>query len=156
MVQKCALGLKPKRFGNEPVLICPCVCVCDFGMTSLADAYQCACLALFFLFVFGKREEQVCELCVCVWGKAQTDRQSHVVCLSLHLSRLSAFFFSFLFNSFTCFSNRPPVRPVLVCPLLCFIAAYLFGLSDRKISGVLFLAHIYIRKYNIFSSSFKC
>lgn len=68
MAQKCAQGLQPEPVGNEPVLICLCVWVCvgvcNSGMTSLADAYLCACLALFFLFLYGKGEEQVCE---CVW-----------------------------------------------------------------------------------------
>lgn len=53
MAQKCARGLKPKQFGNEPVLIW-LVCVCDSGMTSLADAYQRACLALFFSLCLEK------------------------------------------------------------------------------------------------------
>lgn len=78
--QKCAQGLKPKQVGNEHVLICLCVCmcVCDLGMTSLADAYHCACLAV--VFVFGNREEQVCVWCA---SGAQSDRQSHVVRLSV-------------------------------------------------------------------------
>lgn len=43
------------------------VCVFDSSMTSLADDYQyTACLALLFLFVFEKWEEQVCDLYVCV------------------------------------------------------------------------------------------
>lgn len=101
MAQKCARGLKPKQFGNEPVLIW-LVCVCDSGMTSLADAYQRACLALFFLFVFGKREEQVCELSVCVrvcvsvWWEGinrQTVTCCLFVCSSVFAICLSPFFF---------------------------------------------------------------
>lgn len=89
MAQKCARGLKPKQFGNEPVLIW-LVCVCDSGMTCLADAYQRACLALFFLFVFGKREEQVCELSVCVsvWWEG-TNRQTVTCCLFVSSSVLA-------------------------------------------------------------------
>lgn len=56
-----------------------------------------------------------------VWGKAQTDEQSHAVVLSPHLSRLPPFFY-FLFPSVTCLSQRPPVRPVLMRALLCFLS----------------------------------
>ena len=38
---------------------------CECGMTSLADAYHCACLGLFFP-LYLKWEEQVCELRLCV------------------------------------------------------------------------------------------
>lgn len=42
------------------------LCVCVSGMTSLADAYQCACLVLFFLFsVWEEGGTGVCN-CVCL------------------------------------------------------------------------------------------
>lgn len=108
MVQICARGLKPKQVWNEPALICVsvretvCVCECDSGMTRLADAYQCACLALLFLFVFGKREQQVC---VFVWGKAQT--AFIVSCFSV-----------------TCLPNCPPAKPGQTCPHPSLILFY--------------------------------
>lgn len=106
-----------------------CVCGCDLGMTSLADAYHCACLAL--VFVFRNREEQVCVWCV------SGARHTHTVtcCLSVCsfvLAVCRPLFFISCFPSVTCLSNSPPVRPVLICALLCVITAYLFVQSWSK------------------------
>lgn len=53
-------------------------------------------------------------VCVCVWGKAQTD------------------FFSFLFPCVTCLSNCPPVRPVLIYALFYYHLSLCPRLKQKK------------------------
>lgn len=105
------------QVGNESV------CVCLSSMTGLA--YQCACLALVLLFVFGKGEEQVCA---CL-GEG-TDRQAVTCCRSFSSFVSAAPLFLFpvsfchLFVSASTCQTCPHACPALFSfPLICRCSA---------------------------------
>lgn len=59
---------------------------------------------------------------VCVSGGRHRQTSSHMLSFFLLICLGCPPFFYFLFPSVTCLSQRPPVRPVLMCALLCFLS----------------------------------